>query len=268
MIISDFDGTMAGHDRIVSKENKDAIRRFTQAGGYFTIASGRSYDSVYNIICDLGLKNSALTLICLNGSVIKSFPDGKLLKNYPIDKDELLSAALTCEKRGLYYHLYDEGHLYIDEENEINKKYRDFTGTPYTIVGNLREFIIKSNAPITKLLIVTEKEKTLPMIDELNETIAKKSVFFSSNPIFVEMCSRNAGKGNALRFLASLNGVDISQTIAIGDQYNDIPMIEAAGLSVAVGNAVAALKEKADYIAPPCSESAIAHIIDKFCLDS
>lgn len=265
LIVSDFDGTLAGKDRIVSKENKDAILRYIAAGGYFTIASGRSYDSVRNIICDLGLGNCDLKLICLNGSVIKDHPSGKLLKNYTIDREELLATARMCEEKGFYYHIYDADSLYVAEENDINKTYRDFTGTPYKTVGVLSDYIVKHNVEVAKLLIVTDKEKTLSLIDELNATV-EKSVFFSSNPIFVEMCNKDAGKGNALKFLAALKGLDISRTIAVGDQYNDIPMIEAAGFAVAVGNAVNALKEKADYIAPPCTESAIADVIDKFCL--
>lgn len=266
LIVSDFDGTLAGRDRIVSPENKDAILRFIEAGGYFTIASGRSFDSICNIIRDLGLGNKALTLICLNGSVIREFPSGKLIEKTAIDRKELLTTARMCEEKGLYYHVYDADSLYVAEENDINKRYRDFTGTPYKVVGVLSDFIAKNNIAVTKLLIVTDKEKTLPMIDELNASIARNSVFFSSNPIFVEMCDKNAGKGNALKALAAAKHIDISRTIAIGDQYNDIPMIEAAGLSVAVGNAVDALKAKADYIAPPCSESAIADVINKFCL--
>lgn len=267
LIVSDFDGTLAGYDRIVSKENAAAIAEFIDAGGIFTIGSGRSYSSLCKLLVGMGLADKKLELICLNGSVIKSYPDGKLLKNYPIDKKDLIETALECERRGLYYHLYDSEGLYVADDSEISESYRDYTGTPFTIVGKLSDFISQTDKKITKLLIVTEAEKTLPLIDEFNGLFGRgDSVFFSSNPIFAEMCSRKAGKGHALEFLADYRNVDISKTVAIGDQYNDLPMIERAGLSVAVGNAVDALKAAADYVAPDCSDSAVAHVIRKFCL--
>ena len=91
-------------------------------------------------------------------------------------------------------------------------------------------------------------------------------MFFISNPIFIEMCSKQAVKGNALEYLANFYNIPLDKTIAIGDQCNDLQMIERAGLAVAVDNAVPELKAVADYIAPLCSQSAIANVIKKFCL--
>ena len=82
----------------------------------------------------------------------------------------------------------------------------------------------------------------------------------------IEITLKGVSKASALQILAELHGVDIEKTIAIGDAGNDVPMIQTAGLGVAMGNASNEVKSKADYVAPSVENDAIKHVIEKFCI--
>ena len=85
-----------------------------------------------------------------------------------------------------------------------------------------------------------------------------------SASVLVEISPRSDDKGEALKFIANYFGIDISSTVAIGDNLNDLSMIKAAGIGVAVGNATKELKDAADYVSVTNDEGAVAKIIEKF----
>ncbi len=94
---------------------------------------------------------------------------------------------------------------------------------------------------------------------------AEFDVTCSAN-VLVEISPLGSTKGAAVEYIANRFGVDIAETIAVGDNLNDLSMIEKAGLGVAVGNAVEELKNAADFVAVTNNEGAVAQIIEKFGL--
>jgi hydroxymethylpyrimidine pyrophosphatase-like HAD family hydrolase len=88
----------------------------------------------------------------------------------------------------------------------------------------------------------------------------------TGKPEYLEVLHLEGTKGCAIHFLAGYFGIDMSQVIAVGDSWNDHDMIEMAGLGVAMGNAVASLKEKADYVTLTNNDDGVAHVIEKFIL--
>ena len=98
------------------------------------------------------------------------------------------------------------------------------------------------------------------------EKFCKTLLVSSGKPYNVEAVSRKASKGRAIEILAKRYGIGLDEVMAFGDNLNDMEMIETAGFGVAVGNAVDALKERADYVAESCDADGVARTIEKFCL--
>ncbi|MOA01844.1 putative phosphatase [compost metagenome] len=120
--------------------------------------------------------------------------------------------------------------------------------------------------PTPKMLIIDDPDYLDELIPVLRELLGDEVHITKSKPHFLEIMHKEGTKGHALKFLADHFGCDMSQTIAIGDSWNDHEMLEAAGLGVAMGNAIPALKEIADYITASNNEDGVKQVIDKFVL--
>jgi Cof subfamily protein (haloacid dehalogenase superfamily) len=88
-----------------------------------------------------------------------------------------------------------------------------------------------------------------------------------SKPFFLEFTQLGVTKGASLDYLIKPMGIKAEEVIAIGDSYNDLAMIEFAGLGVAMGNAPQDIKEKADYVAASNMEDGVAEVVEKFVLN-
>jgi len=114
-------------------------------------------------------------------------------------------------------------------------------------VGDLHQFVTKNDVNIVKVLIAESEENIDKMSGVLNQKFPNVQ-WFKSCDIFYEAAAKDGGKGNALKFLANRYGIPIESTVAIGDSQNDLTMIKAAGLGIAVANAVDEIKSAADLV--------------------
>ena len=131
-------------------------------------------------------------------------------------------------------------------------------------VGSLVDFDFKTTP---KMILIDEREKLDEMSKGIKEFIGQDINMFYSKANFLEFTDKNATKGYALKLLADKWGIDSSQVIAIGDNYNDETMLRYAGLGVAVGNAAQGMKDISQYISPSNEEDGVVHVIEKFILN-
>ena len=124
---------------------------------------------------------------------------------------------------------------------------------------------MKTGYDTCKILLIDDKEKISASFPVLKESLPECNVIHATD-IMIEITLKGVSKASALQILAELHGVDINETIAIGDAGNDVPMIQTAGLGIAMGNASNEVKSKADYVAPSVENDAIKHVIEKFCI--
>lgn len=117
------------------------------------------------------------------------------------------------------------------------------------------------------MLIIDEPEVLDELIPELRVLLGNEVHITKSKPHFLEIMHHEGTKGHALTFLANHFGCELSETIAIGDSWNDHEMLECAGLGIAMENAIPDLKKLADYITRSNNEDGVKHAIDKFVLN-
>lgn len=265
IIACDLDETLISTDRTISKQNIDAIKRATEAGVYFVPATGRGYNSVGDTLKQLGLfqKENAY-VISYNGGAITENKDEKILHFEGITFDE----ADALYKRGLTYdhiciHIYTPDQVWVRNFYPEEVEYLASRQPCTEIFSDDIEFLREKE--IVKAIYMNTDYDYLKRIEsEIKDLTNSLDVSFSSNR-YMEFNRKGVSKGMGLHKLADILGVDIKDTIAIGDNYNDLSMIKEAGLGIGVANTVEAMKKDCDYITQSdCNHSAIAEVIDKF----
>lgn len=266
LIFSDFDGTLLRDDFTVGQKSADAIKEYIARGGNFVVCTGRMSSSIDPWIEYLGLGGQRIAVAGYQGTSISDI-EGNLLYCDYIDSETVRKVLLIGERLGVYTHFYDDKWVYVKEENDINREYARITGAPVKVVGRLVDYLdANPKLCVIKVMVVVDESDADRVYGEYAKATLSGVQFYFSSANFLEFVSNRGGKGSGLKKVAELLGIPMEKTIAIGDNMNDISMIEAAGLGVAVANARPETKAAADYVTVGNNDDPIAEVIEKFCL--
>ncbi|HIZ70421.1 MAG TPA: Cof-type HAD-IIB family hydrolase [Candidatus Atopostipes pullistercoris] len=267
LIACDLDETLLNSENKVSQKNIEAIKKADAQGVKFVLATGRGYATVQGTLEEIGLKDKKDEyVISFNGGAVTENKDNQLLHFQGISFD----FASELYKRGQDYdvaiHVYTQEEVYVYNLVEKERKHLKTKMDVIEITDKNLDFL--KGQPIAKVLYMNTDREYLNQIEEdLKDITQNSNVTYSSNR-YIEFNDKGVNKGAGITFLADHLGLDISQTIAIGDNFNDLAMLETAGLSIGVQNMVPELKEKMDYVTEANhNESAIAEVIEKFILN-
>lgn len=263
LIISDFDGTLVRSDGSVAEETRAAISAYTAAGGTFGICTGRMLTSILPRARELGLKGLVASY---QGSVITDIESGALLVDGYIPAEEAAEICKAFEELGLHIHLYELDKFYVNRQDEALAAYEEVCRVKGEIVTGepLSSFVLKKKPKIRKVLAMVEPEEKLKVYKTIAEKLSDSFYVTYSTAYLVEVTSRRYSKGTAVKFMADYYRVPVNRTLAVGDGLNDLPMLEAAGLGLAVKNADEALKNKVPFFPYTNDENAIGRIIQTY----
>lgn len=267
LIVTDMDGTLLGSDHEVTEENKKALKEALDKGINVTVATGRMYSSAKSHISFL---NSKVPIIACNGALIKDSITNEVIYSNHISKDKSLKILHILEKYNVYYQYYSEDLLMckkIDKDNKNLDKVKKLisNGVDLVFVPNLTEFIISKD--ILKVVVI--EDENIHILDEIKKELRKIEGLEITKSWFnnIEIMATGSDKGSAVKTLAKYLDIDRKNIIAFGDNYNDISMLEFAGMGVAMGNADEFVKSKADYITSINDEDGVAKALyDLTCL--
>ncbi|MBR6793586.1 MAG: Cof-type HAD-IIB family hydrolase [Clostridia bacterium] len=266
IIASDLDGTLLQYDGSVSSENWKAIEQLREKGVQFVPASGRSFREM-----PAELRESPLIRYYITS-------DGTTVYDKETDTTHELPLPQGLAKEVLdkvYQYpmclmIHADINSYVDAatHNEadyirynLDQRWRDFTFATNRTVENFKEFAYGLERP----------QSIIPFFERMEDLLECKQYFEAnpelivaqSDPYNLEIFHRKAGKGNALMLLADLLGVDRKATIAVGDSTNDLTMVQAAGLGLAMENAVSGLKDAADEVICHYNDHVARYILEK-----
>ncbi|MBR2442182.1 MAG: HAD family phosphatase [Clostridia bacterium] len=264
LIVSDFDGTLVNKDGTISLENSKTIREYIASGGKFAISTGRLPAGILPRAKELGL--SGMVCAC-QGAIIMDIESKELVSSAKLSFETTLKIVKKMEEMGLHIHIYDLWDFYSNTDDGALKIYENAVRGKAKLVLDkpLSKFVEETKFESYKVLAMVSKEENARVYEELRKANFEGCEITRSSNYLVEVINAGYSKGTAVEFLANYYGVPLEQTIAIGDQQNDLPMIKKAGLGIAVQNADAALKEAADCVcAFTNEESAVARIIKKY----
>jgi Cof subfamily protein (haloacid dehalogenase superfamily) len=262
LIAVDLDDTLLTDDLTVTETTKEAMKQTIARGAHLTIATGRMFDSAQKIARQVGLN---VPIITYQGSLVKNLMDEQVLYERSVPADAAARLYTYCREHGLHLQTYIDDKLHTAEDNDKIRAYAKQSNIPYTVVPNFGS-LVASAAKQTKLIIIDEPNRLDAILPELRDLMGPEVHLTKSKANYLEFLHREGTKGHALRFLAGHYGIPMEETIAIGDAWNDREMIEAAGLGVAMANAVPGLKELADYVTLSNNEDGVRHVLEKFVL--
>lgn len=263
LIISDFDGTLLRSDGTIAEETQKAISDYTAAGGTFGICTGRMFTSILPRARELGLKGLVSSY---QGSVVTDIESGKLLVDGYIPAEEAAEICKAFEELGLHIHLYELDRFYVNMRDEALAAYESVCRVKGEVVTDepLSSFVLKKKPKIRKVLAVVTPEEKLRVYKTIAEKLGDRFYVTYSTAYLVEVTSGRYSKGTAVKFMADYYGVPVERTAAVGDGLNDLPMLEAAGLGLAVKNADEALKNKVRIFPYTNDENAIGRVIETY----
>lgn len=256
LICTDLDGTLLRDDKSVSRENLEAIEYFKSEGGYFTFITGRMPFFVGDILEKVKIN---APFGCINGGGLYDPEKNEYIWKMPIRDDvrELVKyVAENTEDLGIQYNLFDR--VMFASENETMVYFRRLTGVP-----NLTCSIDGPNETIAKIVFGDHREDRLMKAKALLDSHPRYGDFdyIRSEQSLYEILPKGSSKGAVLPRLAEYLKIDMRHTVAVGDYNNDISMLKAAGVGIAVSNATEETKAAADHVTVSNEEDAIAKII-------
>lgn len=261
LFVTDLDGTLLEAGKPVPKENIEAVKKAVEKGVIVTIATGRMYRAALPIAKTLEVDAPIITY---NGALIKSVSGKVLYENY-IKEDVVKEVISLCKSKNWHLQVYSDDFLYYPEVNAYSEKYESLQkikGEAVTWEG-----MTEHTKKVTKVLTFTRgKDETAARRKTFEENFGDILTVTSSTDFFAEMTNLNVSKASGLIELAKVLNIDIKDTMAIGDADNDLPMLKAAGKSVAMGNAAEHIKEEADFVTANCVEFGFAKAIYDFVL--
>lgn len=267
LLVLDIDGTIAGLSNHVREPVKQAIRKAQRKGIQVAIATGRMYCSALRFHQDVG---SSLPLIAYQGAWIQDPATQQLHLHLPVSRptaEQLLNYFETEALRPLLsVHFYINDQLYVREITRETELYAQRAEIQPLPVGDLRQVL--ATEP-TKILALSDDVEIIDqLLGNLRQKYTPAELYLTKSvATFFEATNPAVNKGAAVRYLAEeMLGLKAENVMAIGDNFNDVEMLEYAGLGVAMGNAPADVQAIAQWVAPSVEQDGAATAIEAFVL--
>lgn len=284
LIAVDLDGTLLNEENRISDKNVEAIK-FAQKNGFeVVVATGRAHFDAQILFKDTGIKT---WIIGANGATIHQ-PNGELFHSVPINKDIAVDALRWLEKEKFYYEVSSNHSIYtpqigrellaiemdriksanpdVSNEELQSAAEKQYSQTGFSFIQSYKE-LIEDEIDIYNILAFSFHEEKLRNGWKKFELQKDLTIVKSANHNF-ELEDKNASKGNALKILAENLNIEMADTAAIGDSFNDLSMLKIAGRSAAMGNADPEIKKACHEVALSNDENGVAQFIYTLLTDS
>ncbi len=262
LICIDIDGTLLNDEKEVLPEVKEAVKRQYEKGRKIALVSGRMPWAVSQVekqleidcikVCNAG------TFIIVDGVCVKEVVmSTHMMRQLYTDIAGKHRVPLWIFQGYRWY--VTQTDSFVEKETDIIK-YRPDVVDPYELAENWDKAGIKPN----KFLIAAPEEKIGEIQTELEQLENRTFDVARSSGNYLEIFPKNVDKGKAVASLCGVLNIGTEDVVAIGDHELDIPMIETAGIGIAMGNAIQALKEKADFVTLTNNEAGVAHALQDY----
>lgn len=259
LIALDVDGTLITDDHQVTEATKKAVRAVHEQGAHIVLCTGRAPFSTIPILKELGLSGIAITH---NGGAIIDSTDNKVLHQFAYPIKDVEQIVHYCRAHGIHYDVNAANDLYVEHLTEESREmYRKFYAEPIETKDAL-----ELDIEVVKFCIFAEgavlDQFTIDWPNFGNPDVQ----MIRSGEYFIDIMHPRANKGNALRVLAERLNIPSERVLAIGNYFNDVEMMEFAGLGIAMANSPDEVKAKADAVTASNNEDGVSQALMRYCL--
>ncbi|MFI8718135.1 sugar-phosphatase [Stenotrophomonas sp. NPDC077464] len=265
LVAIDMDGTLLDPAHRLTARVKQAIARARARGVRIVLTSGRPVSGLAPFLDELAINGDDDYCIACNGGLVTRVGNGEVVVEYPLSFDDFLYCERVARELGVHFQALDGKRLYTPNQDISH----------YTVVDSHLSHVPLSYRSVAdmdptmsfiKLMMVDEPGILDAAIARLPKALTERFAVLKSAAFFLEVFDHRAGKGPSLQKLAGHLGIDRSQVMAIGDQENDLTMLQFAGTSVAMGNAVDVVKATALHQTTTNAEDGVALALERFVL--
>ncbi len=263
ILAMDMDDTLLKNDLSISLKTKEALKKAKEKGLIIVLASGRPTSAMDSFAKELDLHKGEGYIISYNGAFVKNCVTDETIFKQSLSKEYLHEIYDLSKEHNVYLHTYLDDFIVTDNNNKYTEIESKLTNISIKVVDNLKEYV---NGEVIKAIALEEPNYLKEVRKKVETKVGDKMSVTISKPYFLEFMDKGVDKGKALELLAKKINVDINKVVAVGDSYNDLTMIQAAGLGVAMGNANEDVKKAATIIVKDNENDGIAELINNYIL--
>ena len=266
LLFLDLDGTLLNDQKEITEGNRIALAQALERGHGVVIATGRPLKSAKDLATRLGLDKPGCMMISSNGAILYDWAKNDIIFSCTLPVSTVRKLFAEANRRNLHIQTY-EGDLVLVEarcEDEALEWYCSRIGMEYKVIADANTDV-KEEAIKCLMIDYYDQTDLQAMQAWIQENMQQEADCFFSCKEYLEIVRKDMNKGNAVRQLCQIMGVDIANAVAVGDAANDLSMIQAAGIGVAMVNGMDIVKEAADYITQrDNNHDGVAEVVEKF----
>ena len=258
--ISDVDGTLVNHDKKLTQPTIDAVARLQAAGVPFTIISARPPSGIAFLV--EALKPTGPIAAFNGGTVIA--PGGAILERHTLKRSAVEQSFAIAGQSGATPWIFAEGRWHIVDSANPH--------VPHEVLASAQQPVVETDMThlfdeVDKLTWVSDDhDLLLDLQKQMRAHFGAIATIGMSQTYYLDLTHPLANKGDGVATLARIAGVDLKDVVVFGDQYNDVPMFERAGIAICMGQAPEPVKAKATYVCLSNDEDGVANAIDTILL--
>ena len=266
VLVLDLDGTLTNSKKEITVPTKRALIEIQQAGKIVVLASGRPINGVAPLAEELELKKYGGYMLSFNGARITQCSTSRLIYNRTVPQEVIRPIfEYVRDLKGVNIISYSDTEIFSAKSPCKYTMLESRINNMNVVVPD--DFPASLPSSVNKLLLPGEPEALESLMPKLKAQYHGLLSIYRSEPFFLEIMPQNIDKATSLQKLLNSLGMTADEMICCGDGYNDVSMIEYAGLGVAMGNAQPAVKDSADFVTRTNDEDGILHVINLFMRD-
>lgn len=259
LIATDIDGTILKYNFQFNQEVKDCIKKLTNDGVKVVLVTGRMHSATTYIAEELGLETP---IVSYQGGLVKF--NGETLYEKHLNPERAKEIIRWANKNNVHLNLYMKDELFVEQDNAIIRRYTGERSAGFIV----KSFDKLKLNKINKLLAIDfEDENRVTMWRDYLANKYEDIDVVKSMPYFCEVTHPEATKYHSIKFLTKHFGFNQDEVMAIGDQDNDIGLLKAGGIKIAMGNATENLKKVADYVTDTVNNNGFVKAVERFIYD-
>lgn len=261
LIAFDVDDTLLTTEKVISPKTKQALLNAQKNGIKLCVASGRLPYGVKPYAEELDVLNNGGYYLGFNGGAVLN-SGNELIGTTYLDSKYIEPVYEVLRPTNVTTMVHKGDIIYADRKvNDYTHIEPDVIGLPLNLVDDIAEFV---DWKLHKILLCGEPGELKEVESKLKAKFADDVDIYLSAPWFLEVMPNGVNKGLGVNKVCADMGISMDEVMAFGDNYNDIPMLEMAGLGIAMGNAEDEVKNSADYVTDTCDLDGIAKALGKF----